>query len=180
MIFLKKWIGKTKRKLQNDFFKFCRRLKFKNKVKALQNSDITILSSDCLGGVIYHDFNLKFMSPTINLYMKPNDFIKFCKNLDFYINSKIVEVTNENHIVGKLEDIELHFLHYKSFEEACNKWYERANRINKKNMFVILTYKDGCTEEDLKKFDELNYDNKVVFTPKDYDNYKCSYYIAGS
>ena len=180
MIFLRKWIGKIKRRFEDDFFEFCRRLRLKKRIKKLKNKDITILSSDCLGGVIYHDFNLKFMSPTINLYIKPSDFIKFCKNLDFYIDKKIVEVKDKNHIVGKLEDIELHFLHYKSFKEACDKWYERTKRINRENVFIILTYKDGCSEQNIKDFNELDYDSKIVFVPQKYNNYDCSYYINGS
>ncbi|MCI5734155.1 MAG: DUF1919 domain-containing protein [Tenericutes bacterium] len=177
---MKKWIGKIKRKFENSIFEFCRKLRLKNKIKKLKNKDITILSSDCLGGVIYHDFNLRFLSPTINLYIKPHDFIKFCRNLDFYIDKEIVEIKEKDHIIGKLEDIELHFLHYKSFKEASDKWHKRAKRINRKNIFVILTYKDGCTKQNINDFNELDYDNKIIFVPQKYNNYDCSYYIKGS
>lgn len=33
----------------------------------LENSDITILSNNCIGGIIYHKLGLRFKSPTINL-----------------------------------------------------------------------------------------------------------------
>ena len=32
--------------------------------------DASIISNDCLGGMISHDLGLKFMSPTINLYFE--------------------------------------------------------------------------------------------------------------
>lgn len=177
---MRKWIGKIKRKIYDIIFNFFRKIRNKKKIKNLKNRDVTILSSDCLGGVIYHDLNLKFMSPTINLYMVPKDFIKFCKNLDFYLNKKIVEIKNRNHIVGKLEDIELHFLHYSSFDEACKKWYERAKRINFNNICIILTCKYGYTKNDIENFEKLNFQHKIIFTPKKYNKYNCSYYIEGS
>ena len=31
----------------------------------------------------------------------------------------------------------IHFLHYKSLEEAANKWIERGKRINYNNLFII-------------------------------------------
>ena len=35
----------------------------------LKNKDFTIFSCNCTGGVLYHDLGMKFLSPTINLYM---------------------------------------------------------------------------------------------------------------
>ena len=42
----------------------------------LKNNDFTIISSECAGGVIYHDLGLRFDSPTINLWFKPDDYLK--------------------------------------------------------------------------------------------------------
>ena len=36
-------------------------------------------SRDCIGGVLYKDFNLEFTSPMINLEMSNEDFVIFCK-----------------------------------------------------------------------------------------------------
>ena len=38
--------------------------------KKLKNNNITILSNNCLAGILYHDFQMKFNSPTINLFLK--------------------------------------------------------------------------------------------------------------
>ena len=35
----------------------------------LKNKDFSILAPTCIGGVISHRLGLKFLSPTINLYM---------------------------------------------------------------------------------------------------------------
>jgi len=167
-------------KITNNIFILCRKIKNKRKKARLKNNDVTILCSDCIGGLIYNDFNMRFNSPTINLYIKPSDFIKFCKKLDFYLDSELKYKENKNHIVGMLADIEIHFLHYKTFEDAKNKWLERSKRINKDNICVILTCKDGYTLKDIKSFDKLNYKNKVVFVPKKYNNFDSSFYIKNS
>lgn len=43
-----------------------------------------------------------------------------------------------------------------------------------------MSERDGCTEEDLKKFDMINNKHKVVFVHKNMDNIKSSYYIKGT
>lgn len=167
-------------KINNNIFILCRKIRNKRKKARLKNTDVTILCSDCIGGVIYNDFNMRFNSPTINLYIKPSDFVKFCKKIDFYLNSELKFKENKKHIVGMLHDIEIHFLHYQTFEEAKNKWIERSKRINKDNICLILTCKDGYTLKDIKDFDKLNYKNKVIFVPKKYNKFSSSFYINNS
>ena len=48
---------------------------------ALRNHDFTIISNNCIGGCVYHDFHAEFLSPTINLYIPFPDFITFLKNI---------------------------------------------------------------------------------------------------
>lgn len=49
--------------------------------RRLSNKNFTILSTNCIGGVMYHNLNLKFLSPTINLWISPHDYIKILKVL---------------------------------------------------------------------------------------------------
>lgn len=51
-----------------------RRKKMQSK---LRNRNISFLTPNCLGGILYHDLGLEFMSPTINLMMTQKDFVKF-------------------------------------------------------------------------------------------------------
>lgn len=43
----------------------------------LANHEVSILSSSCAVGVIYHDLGFRFMSPTINLFMRPDEFVHY-------------------------------------------------------------------------------------------------------
>lgn len=138
--------------------------------KRLQNKDFTILCTNCIGGVMYHHLGLKFLSPTINLWIAPSDFIKLLKKPSKYLSSEMKEVseTGVNYPVGKLEDITIFGQHYDSFDELKEKWNQRKNRINWDNTYLFMIERDRCTYQDLVDFDKLPYVNKVVFTKDDY------------
>ncbi len=149
--------------------------------KRLKNKDFSIISSNCTGGVICHDLGLQFRSPFVNLYILPKDYIKMLENLYDYMQVEITEEKNCDYSfpVGKLKDIHVYFQHYKNFQEAKEKWNDRKKRINWKNMYFLFSDRDGCTIEDIQKFNELNYENKLCFTHKQYDDIGCTYYFPG-
>lgn len=150
--------------------------------KRLINCEFSIISSNCVGGVICHELGQKFRSPTVNLYMDAPDYIKFLKNLEFYLNdANMIEINEGRKFpVGLLYDIKIYFVHYPSFNDAMNKWKERKSRINRDNLFVIMVQKDNCSMEQIKEFDKLQYRHKVIFTTKQIKDIKSSYYIPGS
>lgn len=124
----------------NPIGKIAVKFRDSKKRKKLKNSDFTIISSNCVGGVIYHDLGLQFKSPTINLWFKPKDYLKFLSDLDKYLEMELSEETDKDvdYPVGLLGDIHLYFLHYRTFAEAKNKWNSRKKRINKENIYVIF------------------------------------------
>lgn len=147
----------------------------------LTNKDFTIICSNCTAGVIYHNLGLRFNTPTINMYIEPKDFIKLCQNLKHYMSCNMIEVPeNSEYPVALLDDIKLYGVHYKNFDEMFEKWDIRKKRINYKNIFIIMTERDGCTYEDLINFDGLKFKNKIVFTHKKYDEIKTSYHVKGT
>lgn len=150
------------------------------KRKRLRNKDFTILASDCNGTFMYHDMGLPFLSPTINLTIEMNDFVKMLENLEWYMKQDVVELQGDYaYPTGSLGDIRINFLHYKSFEEGALKWKERKERINWDNLFIVGSEKDGCTYETIKRFEQLPYENKVIFTHIDYPEFQSAYYIEG-
>lgn len=147
----------------------------------LNNENFSVISSNCNGAFILHDLGQMFNSPTVNLFFYPKDFIKLVKNLKYYMNLKLDFIKEEgiNYPIGSLGDLKIYFLHYTTEEEANKKWEERKQRINYDNIFIMMTDRDGCTYEDLKNFDNLEYKNKVVFTHIEYPEIKSSFYIKG-
>lgn len=146
----------------------------------LKNTDFTIIASNCIGSIIYHDMGLRFLSPTVNLAISMADFVKMAEHLKRYMEEEIVEIKGENGCpVGLLGDVKINFVHYDTFEEGAKKWEERKRRINWDNIFIVGTEKDGCCYETLQRFDRLPYKNKVVFTHKEYPEFSSAYYIKG-
>ena len=114
------------------------------------------------------------------VYLNAEDYLKFLKDPQKYSNMEFQEIKSDfNYPVAKLGDLTIHFVHYKSYEEAVDTFKRRLRRINYDNLFVIFSERDGCTYDDLKLFDSLPYKHKVVFTHLPYNDIKSSFYIKG-
>lgn len=145
------------------------------KRKHLNNHSFSIISNNCVGGVMSHDLHERFNSPTVNLWFGFSDFFKFVGDLDYFLNAEIVEAFENgiNYPVGRIYHkdgyITIYFTHYNSFTDAVVKWKERAKRVDKNNIFIVLEYpaiRDTQTEqEEMKRmFDAIPYDNKIMIT----------------
>lgn len=156
-----------------------------NNLRKLKNKDFTLLCNNCTGGILYHDLKLQFKSPTVNLFFYYDHFFKFCENFDYYIEQPLVPCEEPIHKpsfdypVFNLGDLELHFMHYASYEEAKLKWENRTARINRDNIFVMWTFFDETDPEWAARFDKLPFKNKVAFTEKDLPEYSSLFKIRG-
>lgn len=149
----------------------------------LKNKDFSIIGNNCIVGGIYHKFGLKFTSPTIWSFFYPEEYIKFLENLEWYLNQrleftsktkhpsaiKLSETMNRNYPIGILGgDVEIHFIHYLSEEEASEKWSKRVKRVNFNNLFIIFSDSEKeFKEELLVRFERLPFTNKIFFSSKD-------------
>lgn len=149
----------------------------------LQNHGMTVISANCVGAFILHDLNEPFNSPFVNLYLSPNDFVRYLQNIKFYQRQSLTFIQSEKpYPVAKLADLKVHFMHYRNSQEAEQKWLARSARMNLDNLFIMMTDKDdtqGIAYEDLAAFDQLPFKNKVVFTRKPYPEFKSAFYIKG-
>lgn len=168
-------------KISKYYRSFLRRKLNAENCKRLTNKNFTVLCNNCVGGVILHELGERFNSPTVNLFFKAEDYLKFLENLDYYLKQALVEVESEkNYPVAKLDDITIYFMHYSSFDEAKTTWQKRVARINKNNLYVIFVQQSGCTERVLEEFDKLPYKHKLALTSEPMPEIKCSYCIPGT
>jgi uncharacterized protein (DUF1919 family) len=152
--------------------------KFRNRLDrkryAYENGGVpSIISQNCIGCLMSHDLGLPFNSPTVNLYMEADDYIRFLENLDYYLeidgrNIKFIE-SERTYPVGYLGDIKMFFVHYRTEQEVIKKWNARRIRVNKNNMFIIMTDRDGCTEQIFQRFTSLKFKNKLFFSHEEKD-----------
>ena len=146
--------------------------------KQLKTTEITIISNNCWSGHFYRWFQLPYDSPTVGLYIFPDDYLKLAYNIRQYMalelkfipleQSKYKDILierNEQHVpIGILNDVEIIFLHYHSQEEAYIKWNRRKERIHWDNIYFKFSEMNGCSEGHLRAFDSLPTDKKVMFT----------------
>ena len=91
--------------------------------------EFVVVSNNCWGGEIYKRLGLQYNTPFIGLYITSKHYIKLLENFDFYMKSELVFISNFEsetsklkYPIGYLGEIEIHFLHYSSEEEAIEKW----------------------------------------------------------
>lgn len=160
----------------------------------LNNTDFTIVSNNCWGGICYEHFGLKKKSPTIGTFFFAEDYIRFISNFEYYVNCdiQIASSAKSKHyewlkqhgcdeaLVGILDDVEICFLHYKDPTLAKDKWTRRVSRINRDNLIFKFSYMNDCTDEHLKKFDSMNLPGKKFMFVKDKNHsYKSGVYYPG-
>lgn len=137
----------------------------------INNSNFTIISNNCWGGKVYQRYGLSYQSPTVGLYFFASDYIKFVSNLSYYLSTEIEMIDSKqskyfdvlkqrnqlNCPIGKLDDVEVVFLHYNTNDEAKTKWSRRAKRVNWDNIIVKFSMMNCYTEDLLDKFEEIPY-----------------------
>jgi len=155
------------------------KLRVVGNISSIERRDFSIIASNCAGTLPYRFLNMPYTSPTINLFFFAPCYIKFVNNLEYYLSlplrfkvkssykrGEFIRTSNGNYPLGKLDDIEIHFMHYANEVVANQKWHRRKQRINFDNLILAFTDKDHCTPELLKEFDNLPYANKFVLTAK--------------
>ena len=152
--------------------KFLRDRNLSKLKKKLCNVSPSIISSNCIGGIIYHDLGLEFKSPTINLFFFDEDFILFLENLENFLKvvPTEIKIKGYDYPIGQLKynnfKVKLFFMHYKTFDEARKKWEMRKDKININNLFIIweVPLKSGPSNELLNRFLNIKFKNKVLIT----------------
>lgn len=167
------------------------RLKFVRRI-GLKNKSVSIISNNCGGGFISQYFGLPYNSPTAGLYFESHDYIKFVRDLKHYFSASLefidpCESKNRDSFkdtvgwgtypVARCDDIEIYFMHYPTKEEAAEKWYRRAHRVDLCNVYCILFENDTSTEEVCRAFDKLSLPHKVM-TYHDYQGLGHGVYSA--
>jgi len=125
-------------------------------------SDISIISMNCIGGVLYHDCRMQFLSPTINLFFTATDFIKFVNCLEYYLSLTPIVTMGDDYPIGRLDDIHVYFMHFDSVENALKKWEERKKRVKFDRIFVIMVEQNGFSESEYAGFLKIKYP-KLLF-----------------
>lgn len=154
------------------------------------NKHFSVISNNCWAGFLYRRFGMKYESPTAGLVIPPKDFFRFCDNLEHYlsidvellkiedsVNNKFFVSLEKSHkrkmILGKVEDVEICFMHYTTFEDASAKWNRRRKRVQDP-IIIKLNDNNGLTLSGVQEFDKLKSKYKTIFITCKQDFYDAS------
>ena len=144
--------------------------------------------------MVYEEFGLIKRSPTVGGYFFSHDYIEFLQKFNEIIYQKIefielneskhrewiIQNNNQDCPIGKLGDVEFVFVHYKSKNEAFDKWIRRVERINFDNLVFKYSMQNHASYEDLLAFDEMELPGKkIMFVNKPNMGFKSGTYYHG-
>jgi uncharacterized protein (DUF1919 family) len=169
--------------------------------RKLVDKEFSLICNNCVAGLIYQKFGLKYTSPTVGLYFFSEDYITFLENFKYYIKQPLKFVNTSKHLeanqqrkvkkypaglfrkisnypIGVLGDnIEIHFLHCKDEIEANDKWTRRTSRLHLNRLFFIYSDRDNFREEFFHRYEKLNFEHKIFFSSKLRANSNCTVFI---
>jgi uncharacterized protein (DUF1919 family) len=149
-----------------------RRMRFK---QAVRNRRFSVVAINCWGGDIYRDLEIPYQTPFVNLYLPLDSFVGLLENFETAIHAPL-EFVDESRCKGKLPfpigllmgQYEIHFMHYKTQEEAREKWCRRRDRMvtDLDDCFFMLMHLGASYADELGRFDRLPFRNKVLFVDR--------------
>jgi uncharacterized protein (DUF1919 family) len=149
--------------------------------RKLRNKHFSIIGNNCFVGGMYHKYGLKYSSPTIWTYIFPDEYLRFLGKLDWYLaqplefikaskhamSKRFTQITGKVYPIGLLGgDVEIHFMHYKTQQEAAEKWNNRLKRLCRDNLFVVFSDSEEFKEPQLETFAGLPFEHKVFLSAK--------------
>lgn len=136
----------------------------------LKDKRFTLICNNCYSGHLYEVLKRPYNTPTVGLYFYAEDYVKFVSNLEVYLKEELSFVATTKHAeaikdhqekkypIGVLSNnLEIHFLHYTSQEEAKSKWDRRKERVDMNTVLVIMNDQNKFNQELMAKFDQLKY-----------------------
>ena len=153
--------------------------------KDINGKPFVIISDDCWGAEIYQWYGRPYNTPFVGLFIFGPCYYKLLSNFDFYMSQKLEFIEKSKYAsprwddvvypIGKLADIEIHFLHYENKEIALEKWERRTERMltetDKNNYFFKISDRER-NDEFIEDFHKLPYKNKISYSLKDYKSLK--------
>lgn len=188
--YLKRKLNKATEKISGFFKKIFYEIRRFFVKKSIKNKNFSVISNNCWAGRVYQYLDMPYLSPTAGLYFFAPDYIKFVSDLRRYLATELrfiepeeskyyEEIKKRNQTdkpVGILDDVEIVFLHYKTKEEAAEKWNRRKERVNFDNIILKFSRMDLCTEKEIEKFDSIPLKNKFVLNNRLPLKYKSEIY----
>lgn len=156
--------------------------KFNKSDKAkLSTTNFVIIANNCFAGQVYRSYGLPYKTPFIGMFLYGPCYLKLLQDFKNYLVYDLVFIQEsqykdreKTYPIAKLGDVELHFSHYTSEEEASEKWYRRRNRIlndfDLDNFYFVISDRERVNKTIIQEFHKLPFKNKLSFGAKSIEN----------
>lgn len=151
--------------------------------KNIADVPVCIFSNDCWGGEFYRCTGRPYNTPFVGLMLMAPCYIQLLEKPAYYLEQELEFINTSKYAdlqakrqhraypLGLLGGLEIHFLHYKSTNEAAQKWNRRKQRIDWEHLYVKFAMdKDYADEQLLAAFGRMPYKNKISFSRSTYSN----------
>lgn len=130
-------------------------------------TEFSIISDDCWGGQLYRQLNIRYLTPTVGLFVMPDDYIDYIESFDAIHKEDLIFIeSDKDYPVATLSGIEIHFMHYNNEEEARSKYWNRFKRMHGNKQFIKIDFgKPGYTKAHIQKWNSLRIANSLAFYP---------------
>ncbi len=155
----------------------------------LESEDFTIISNDCWGQALYEDWSIPCRTPMVGSGMHAECFLRFLTDIPGYLSSPLrfipasrhpsvnrLRLRRETWPIGLLGDnVEVHFLHYKTECESRAIWEEACRHVNLNRLVVKFTVdKDGALPQHVAQFAELPFERKLLISERAHPGVECA------
>lgn len=136
----------------------------------LKDSNISIISNNCWGGIICRTLGIECRSPFKNLSLEDEDYLRLLKNLKYYMELDIQFLkfaynkhSRKDYPIMILDDVKVHCNHDTDPQEAAARWIRRKEKLNYDNLFIEM-YTES--QDSMEVFLELKeYEKRICFVP---------------
>lgn len=111
----------------------------------LYESNISIISNNCWGGMAYNTLGMECLSPFKNLFIEDLDYLKIISDISKYLNNEpildryeVEKHSNINYPVLRIDDVEIHCNHTTDANRAIGDWTRLKEKVNHNNLFFEM------------------------------------------
>lgn len=180
-------------KLRHDVLSLRNRLGGALLRAGLEHREFTVLSNDCWAQALYEGYGLPCQTPFAGAGMYADCFLRFLGDVEGYLRSPLLFLPETRYAaLGRLRnqratqngpwpiallggDVEVHFLHSETEDEARREWDAGCERMNLKRIAVKFSAdKDGATQEHIDRFAALPFERKLLISRQSLPGIACA------
>jgi uncharacterized protein (DUF1919 family) len=159
----------------------------------LEHREFTVLSNDCWGQALYEGYGLPCQTPLMGAGMYADCFLRFLGNIEGYLRSSLRFVAETRYAaLGRIrsqraaqnglwpiavlgDDVEVHFLHFRTEDDSRRSWEAGCERLNLKRIAVKFSAdKDGATPEHIGRFAAMPFERKLLISRQSLPGIACA------